>query len=95
MSKGWMTKEDKKWLADMKKEVMKEVRDHPDPARERMMCKCGHPVSNHYTLNRAMPCGKCSCNWCTAPVAEQLRRDMARSGVQDVHPHSAFRRGKG
>ncbi len=93
MKDRWMDPEDKKWLGDMQREIMKDVRSRPDPAMERNLCKCGHRLSEHYMGNRAMPCSKCSCNWCTAPKAEDLRRDKAKRGTPDLHPIDGFRGG--
>jgi hypothetical protein len=95
MKQGWMSKEDKEYLRDMKREMMKEVRTSIDPAYKRNMCKCGHRLAQHYMGNRSMPCGKCSCGWCECEMAETLRRDKARKGVQDMSPHPEFRGGRG
>jgi hypothetical protein len=95
MAKGWMSDDDKRYLNDMKKEMMKESLTREDPALKPITCKCGHRLAHHYMGDRAMACGKCSCNWCTAPRAEEIRRDKYRTGAPEMHPHPTFRKGKG
>lgn len=85
---------DKRWLADLGREVAQDAARRDDPALKPIMCRCGHRMTEHYMGTRAMPCGKCNCGHCTAPRAEVVRRDMARKGVQDVTPLSRVFRGE-
>jgi hypothetical protein len=85
-----------RWLRDAGREQMQEAAKREDPALKQIMCRCGHRLGEHYQGTRAMPCGKCACMECTAPRAEDLRRQKARLGVQDVTPLSrVFRKGRG
>jgi len=87
---------DKAWLRDMGREQAREVALREDPALRQIMCGCGHRLGEHYMGTRAMPCGKCHCGYCTAPRAEEIRRDRGRKGVQDMTPLSrVFRGGRG
>jgi hypothetical protein len=85
-NKGWMKKEDKAYLRDMKREMMREVYLKGDPASKHITCKCGHRINEHYMGNRAMPCSKCACSYCECDQAEVLRRDKARKGSPDIPP---------
>jgi hypothetical protein len=80
-------------MRDMEREMEQEVATKEDPASIPMLCKCGHRLSQHYQGNRAMPCGKCSCAWCTAPKAEDIRRQRVKMGSPDMSPHPDFRKG--
>jgi hypothetical protein len=88
-----MNREDKRWLRDYGREMAQEAATREDPALKPIMCKCGHRLSEHYMGTRAMPCGKCRCEYCTAPRAEEIRRQRARMGVQDITPLSRVFRG--
>jgi hypothetical protein len=93
MPKGWAESRDKRFMSDMYREIEQDVAKRDDPATKAMTCKCGHPISNHYPGTQAMPCSKCSCVWCTAPRAEDIRRKRAQLGVKDITPHPDFRKG--
>jgi hypothetical protein len=85
---------DRQWLHDMYREMEQEP-TKPDPSEMRNMCKCGHSISKHYQLTTAMPCGKCRCDWCTAPAAEGVRQKRKRMGAPEITPMSrVFRGGK-
>lgn len=89
----WAEKKDKTWLGDMYREVETEVRQRPDPARERTTCSCGHSLSKHYMGTRAMPCSQCQCMYAQCEGAETIRKDKAQRGVEDITPLSrVFRR---
>ena len=84
-----------RFLRDMNREIAKDVEMRPDPAAAAITCKCGHTLAHHYALTQAMPCRQCSCSWCTAPRAEDVRKRRARLGVQDITPHPDFKKGRG
>jgi len=94
-SKGWAEPRDVRFMRDMHKEMEREVAMREDPALAPMLCKCGHRLSEHYQGTMAMPCGKCACMRCTAPRAEDIRRQKARLGVKDITPHPEFERRRG
>lgn len=91
---GWAEPRDLKFMRDMEREMEQEVSRKDDPALKPITCKCGHRLAEHYQGTQAMPCGKCSCMHCTAPRAEEIRRNRARLGIQDMTPHPDFRRGR-
>ena len=92
MDKGWAEKRDVDFLNDLKRENLAELDKREDPAQKDILCKCGHTIGKHYMGDRAMPCGVCSCSWCTAPRAEVIRRERVRLGSPELHPHPDFRR---
>lgn len=86
---------DRQFIHDMYREMEQEIKGQPDPAQARNTCKCGHSISKHYQLTTAMPCGKCSCNWCTAPAAEEVRKRRKQMSAPEITPLSrVFRGGK-
>ena len=88
--------ERQRWLRDLGREQAQEAARSDDPALKPIMCRCGHRLAEHYMGTMAMPCGKCGCMKCTAPRAEEIRKQKARLGVRDVTPlSSVFRGGKG
>lgn len=88
--------EKRRWLRDYGREMAQETARSEDPALKPIMCKCGHRLAEHYQGTRAMPCGKCGCMECTAPRAEEIRKQRARVGAQDMTPLSrVFRGGRG
>ena len=89
------TKARDRWLRDMHKEMEKDAAKGPLPGADRNTCSCGHRVGEHFQGNRAMPCSRCSCSFCRCENAEKLRRDKAKSGAQDIHPHPEFERRRG
>ena len=92
MNPGWASARDLKFMRDMQKEMDKEASSKDDPALKPILCKCGHRLAEHYQGTMAMPCAKCSCMFCTALRAEDVRRKRARLGVKDITPHPDFRK---
>jgi hypothetical protein len=87
----------RQWLHDMYREIEKEGKEKRMPGTDRNTCKCGHTFAKHYPLTQAMPCSMpgCRCDWCTAPVAEEARRNRKRMGAPEVPPlPRVFRGGK-
>jgi len=93
MSRADESLERHRWLRDVGREQMQEAAHREDPALKPIMCRCGHRISEHYQGTRSMPCGKCHCEWCTAPRAEEIRKQKARLRVEDVTPLSRVFRG--
>jgi hypothetical protein len=91
---GFLDARDRKWMKDFEREHLEELDHREDPATKPIMCKCGHTLAMHYQGDRAMPCGKCSCAWCTAPRAEDVRRRRAKLGSPELHPHPDFKKGR-
>ena len=83
---------DRRFMRDMNREMARDVELRPDPATKAITCKCGHTLAQHYQGTMAMPCGKCACAWCSAPRAEDVRKQRARLRVQDITPHPDFRK---